>query len=559
LSTIFGLLSLNKKINPTDFLKMKNAMIDLNYTIYEDSNCLIATTESIDQNGKNIFCGRIRNLPSLKKEANLLNGNIFDVYDYYQTIDVFDGHFIWINRSKNEITIYKDALGIESFYYYINEDILYFASEIKGLLCLKEKWVVNKDGILQVLGLLPALDLELTPYKGIKHLGPGEKLVMNSHIIVTPWWTPKKMINNNSREEIITDLQQLVEKSINEDMIDPCSCMLSGGLDSSIITALVSKKKNVTTYDVTYEDNDKYFKSYAYQTTLDKPYIDAMKKMCNITHHTIKLSQKDLSHFLNEVLILRDLPGMVDIDSSLFLFLLSIKDKENIILSGECADEFFGGYPWFYRLDLQESPYFPWTLHVEEKNDLLLDKFDIKNYLKEKKEASLNRVIGDKKQKLMDLTMRWFMQTLVSRGDVIGRACKMDIRMPFASKPLFEYLWNIDEKYFYEDGKEKILLRDAFKDILPEEIYNRKKNPYPKTHSPIYTEQVISLLKSALEEDDSILYQLFKKDKLLELVHTKGEAFTLPWYGQLMTGPQLIAFIYTIHQWGKLYPIILDI
>ena len=101
------------------------------------------------------------------------------------------------------------------------------------------------------------------------------------------------------------------------------------------------------------------------------------------------------------------------------------------------------------------------------------------------------------------------------------------------------------------------MLREAFKDVLPEEIITRKKNPYPKTHHPKYAEMVSNLLKQRLENNESILYKIFDIDKIKELIETKGSSYSTPWFGQLMTGPQLIAYLYQFDIWAEEYKIIL--
>ena len=136
---------------------------------------------------------------------------------------------------------------------------------------------------------------------------------------------------------------------------------------------------------------------------------------------------------------------------------------------------------------------------------------------------------------------------------------KIEARVPFADTKLIEYLWNIPWEYKFHNNEEKGILRDAFKNILPEEITNRKKNPYPKTHNPKYTKIVIKLLKKKLKNKNSILYKIFDKEELKKLIKTEGKSFESPWFGQLMTGPQLLAFLYQIDVWAKKYKIILDI
>ncbi len=542
---MFGILSFKHTINKNDIDLMNIAVKKDDYHIYKDEHYFIATTQQVTNDGKYAYCGRVRNMTENK---------LFDCFEKNK-VNLFDGHFLFFERRNNCFKVYKDALGIEPFYYYFKNDTLYFASEMKILLCLENNWIVTKDGLMQALALLPALDCHTTPYQGIYHLGPGEYLQLNDYLYVDTWWKIKDQPINKDIDTIISDVRNLVETSILQDMSEDASCMLSGGLDSSIITAVVASKKNVNTYDVVYEEDEQYFKAYDYQTTMDKPFIEDMKDMYPLNHTTIQVNQNDLSQYLNQTLFLRDVPGMVDIDSSLYLFLKQLKEK--VILSGECADEFFAGYPWFYKEELQNTPYFPWTRHVKEKNDLIRDEIDISHYLTFKKEETfLNMDFTNEKNRFVYLTMQWFMQTLVIRGDVIGRECDIDIRMPFASKPLFEYLWNIQSKDFKQ---EKYLLREAFKGVLPNSIYQRKKNPYPKTHHPKYVDDVCQLLKEALDDKTSILHKIFKTDKLYELIKTKGASFEYPWYGQLMMGPQLIAFIYLFHIWEKTYPITIEI
>ena len=129
--------------------------------------------------------------------------------------------------------------------------------------------------------------------------------------------------------------------------------------------------------------------------------------------------------------------------------------------------------------------------------------------------------------------------------------------MPFADTKLIEYLWNIPFNYKYKNNIEKYLLREAFKDILPTKILNRKKNPYPKTHSPYFKEQVVELLKQRLANKDSILYKLFDINKVIKLFDEEDNL--LPWFGQLMTTPQFIAYLYQIDIWVEEYNIDIQI
>ena len=348
------------------------------------------------------------------------------------------------------------------------------------------------------------------------------------------------------------------------------ACLLSGGLDSSIITAVVSKnKENLHTYSIDYEDNDKYFEKTKFTVSQDNKYINKMSETFNTKHHYKIITQHALAKYLKEAVKARDLPGMADIDSSLLWFSKQIKKHHKVILSGECADEIFGGYPWFYREEVKNREYFPWLDSIESRNKLLKKDLQEKLKLKEFMYTQYNNILKEvpktknKKEQiyknLFYLNMTYFMPTLLERKDRMTMRGSIEARVPFADTHLIEYLWNLPWEYKYHNNKEKAILRDAYRNILPEEIVDRKKNPYPKTHNPKYTKIVTKLLKKRLKNKKSILYKIFDQEKLKKLIETKGESFKEPWFGQLMTGPQLLAFLYQLDIWASMYKIILDI
>ena len=260
---------------------------------------------------------------------------------------------------------------------------------------------------------------------------------------------------------------------------------------------------------------------------------------------------------------------MADIDSSFYCFARRISLAHKVVLSGECADEIFGGYPWFYKEELYSKDDFPWLLDLKQRISLLnkdiaklpIEQYVHEAYLKTLEEIEYNddNVENNRKQKMIYLCSEWFMQTLLTRGDSQTMRASIECRVPFASKELIQYVYNIPWCYLYQNNQEKALLRDAFKEELPEEILNRKKNPYPKTHSPIYTELVCQLLEESLEDENNILFKLFDLDKIKQLIASKGKSFKYPWFGQLMMGPQLIAYLYQIYLWGNLYHIELEL
>lgn len=488
-------------------------------------------------------------------------------------LDLLEGIFSFIISYEDKLFIARDHLGVKPLFYYYQDELFIASSEIKCILEYKKEAIVDTNGIKELLGLGPSISPGNTLYKDIYSLRPAHYMEVDaSGMKITRYWSLTKKEHLKSYEETVKDVRCLVNESIEKQLLSdvPVSCMLSGGLDSSIITAVSSQYiSNLSTYSVDYQDQDKYFKPYDYQTTRDSHYIEEMSQRYHTNHTNVVLTQKDLIFALKESLIARDAPGMADIDSSFLLFSRQIQKNHKVVLSGECADELFGGYPWFYKKELYSLNHFPWIREIDKRIDLFhedIKKLNIKDYIMEKYKQTLSEIdyrdpnfFDENKRKMIYLNMEWFMQTLLTRSDSQTMRSSIELRVPFASKKIVEYLYNVPWQYLYHNGKEKGLLRDAFEDFLPEDIYGRKKNPYPKTHSPAYTIMIQELLKESLKDPHNILLQLFDETKLRELIKSNGTDFTVPWFGQLMMGPQLLAYFYQIYLWGKIYHIKIEL
>ena len=232
---------------------------------------------------------------------------------------------------------------------------------------------------------------------------------------------------------------------------------------------------------------------------------------------------------------------------------------------GECADEIFAGYPWFFRKDSLSSNTFPWSIAVLERQKLLhqdlTKKIDLKEYIDYRYNESLANVElletdskeTKEKRKISYLTLNWFMQTLLDRADRMSMQNGLEIRVPFCDYRIVEYLWNIPWEIKALNGREKGLLRYIAKDFLPEEIVNRKKSPYPKTHNPSYLLAVKEKLKRVIYNINEPINDLINREYILEIIKTDGKEFTRPWFGQLMTYPQLMAYLLQLNMWLKTY------
>lgn len=492
-------------------------------------------------------------------------------------LDMIEGIFAFAVFYDGKIFLARDRVGVKPlFYTRINNDFI-FASEIKAL--LKNKMVepvIDIKSLQELLSLSPSRIPGSGIFKDIYELRAGHYMIYDGKIKIKRYWNIKNQRCDDNFEQAKENVLSLLTDSIKRQMISDVgiATLLSGGLDSSIITAICSNEyqkigKILDTYSIDYEDNEKYFKGNNFQVSRDNHYIELMNKKFKTNHFYEVITQKKLAKYLKESVVARDLPGMADIDSSLLWFSKKIRKNHKVVLSGECADEIFGGYPWFYKEEVRNRECFPWLDSIESRNNLLKEelkeKLKLKEFLKKQYENIIKEVPQVQNQEeqqyknLFYINMNYFMATLLERKDRMTMRASIEARVPFADTKLIEYLWNIPWNYKYYNQKEKGLLRESFKTLLPEEITYRKKNPYPKTHNPVYTKLVAKMLKKRLKNKKSILYRLFDKEKLNELINSNGESFNEPWFGQLMTGPQLLAFLYQLDIWAKIYKIKIDI
>ena len=499
------------------------------------------------------------------------------IYYGYNVVNHLNGIFafaIW-NEGKRELFLARDHFGVKPLFYSIKDNQLIFASEIKALFEYPSIYPrIDKEGISELFGIGPAHTPGLGVFKGIEELKPANYMVFNrSGIKIREYWKLKSKVHTDDFETTCNTVKNLLTDSIERQLVSdvPLCTFLSGGLDSSIITLYTAnycKKNNlpmVETYSVDYVDNDKNFQKTDFQPNSDNDYISLVTNQLGIKHNTILLDTPELAEYLKEAMIARDLPGMADVDSSLLLFCKKVKENATVAIMGECADEIFGGYPWFFREDALTSGTFPWSINIKQRQHLLNPeiekKIDLKQYIDYRYNQSLNEVElletdteeTKQKRKITYLTMNWFMQTLLTRTDRMGMYNGLELRVPFCDYRLAEYVWNIPWETKSLNGREKGLLRYIMKDELPKEIVERKKSPYPKTWNPSYLKKVKGMLMKIMEDENAPITNLLNKNDIIEILETDGKSFTRPWFGQLMTGPQLMAYLCQVNMWLEIY------
>lgn len=505
-------------------------------------------------------------------------------------VELFNGIFAFAiyDEENNLVFLCRDNLGIKPLFYSLvkekdDTNTLVFSSEIKAILQYDNiKPILDKQGLMELIGVGPAHSPGYTYFKNINEIKPGHYAIFkNGKLEITKYWDLVTQECPDNEQLALEHVRYLLTDATKRQLVSDvgiCS-MLSGGVDSSILTAIAKDNvKNLDTFSIDFYGNDKNFVANSYQISRDSDYIEIMKDYLKTTHHTIYFDDVILFKYLEDSLIARDMPGMADIDSSMFAFCKSIHENGfKVCLSGECSDEIFGGYPWFYKPHLTSYDSFPWALSQDIREEIvkpgLLKKNELKEYIKFRYDETLSNVevldkndtFSNKYRNINYLTIKWFMNTLVERTDRMSMANSLEVRVPFADFRIFEYVYNLPAKFKLgikneEDIPiEKYVLRKAFEGKIPNEVLYRKKSPFPKTYDPKYLSLVEAKTQSILDNKKSKIFDILSKDYIEQILYTKGKNLTENWFGQLMTYPQTLAYLIQIEKWLEIYNIQIDI
>ncbi len=482
---------------------------------------------------------------------------------------------IW-NEKEQSLFLCRDRFGVKPLFYALRGSSLIFASELKALLAHPEiQPEIDNEGLAEIFALGPSRTPGHGVFKNVYEVKPSHHILYNHQgLRMTRYWKLESHPHTDSLENTITNVRNLLTDSIVRQLVSdvPVCTFLSGGLDSSIITAVAAQefrdtgKGRLHSFSIDYTGNDQFFIPSSFQPDADAPWVKRMSDVAGTEHHYITFNSQEIADALKDALYSRDLPGMADIDSSLWLFSREVKKHSTVALSGECSDEIFGGYPWFHREEMFSRDSFPW-IHPSDVRSTLL-KPEVKDYIKphEYVERRYQETISEvpvlkgedpteaRRREIFYLNITWFMSTLLDRKDRMSMASGLEVRVPFCDHRLVQYVWNIPWDIKTYGDREKGLLRQAAKGILPDDVIKRRKSPYPKTHDPYFEKIVNEMLIEILNDSASPLLRLIQKDKVLPLLNGKSD-YGRPWFGQLMAGPQLAAYLIQIDLWMRSFKI----
>ena len=531
-----------------------------------------------------VYNGELYNTDSLRRELESLGHRflghsdtevVLHAYAEFgeKCLERFNGIFafaVW-EKAAERLFLARDRIGVKPLFYRIHEGGLLFASELKTILAYPGVPAeLDETGAAQLILMGPGRIPGSGVFRGMQELESGCcARYAGGRLSCRRYWKLKDREHRESFAETAQRVRELVTDAIRRQMVSdvPIGTFLSGGLDSSIISAICAGEmekegQRLRTFSVDYRDNDRYFQPGKFQPNSDGHFIRVMEGALNSRHSWTVLSPEDLADCLEEATVARDLPGMADVDFSLLAFCREIRKNVTVALSGECADEIFGGYPWYRDPEVRSLEGFPWAQNTRTRTSLLgkgirsrlnPEEFVMEAYRKTCRESDVLPGTSPQERRMkemVNLNFAWFMQTLLDRKDRMSMYCSLEVRVPFCDYRIAEYLYGVPWEYKDYRGQEKGLLRYAMRGLLPEEVLYRKKRPYPKTFDPEYERIMEGRLRQVLERGESALEGLVDRGALEALLEQESP---WPWYGQLMRRPQIMAYFLQLDFWLRHY------
>jgi asparagine synthase (glutamine-hydrolysing) len=475
---------------------------------------------------------------------------------------------IW-DAQREELLLVRDRLGVKPLYYHPRPSGILFGSEPKAILAnplFRARMPVEALPVL----LNPRLAMPgETPLSGLRQVPPGHLVrVDRSGVHETPYWRLVSHEHTDDEPTTITTVRELLRHIVSEQLAAdvPRCVLLSGGLDSSAITALAAAQLpgSLSSYSMDFSGADTDFRPTPLRPEQDSPFARLAARHVGTEHTEVVLDPARLHDAVPAALAARDLPSLGQFDASMYLLFEKIRERFTVALSGEAADEVFGGYPWFFAPETVWSDTFPWLGNGPRLTDCLAP--DIRARVRPHDDehdryatllARVPRFDGEtgleaRMREVLYLSLQGPLTYLLDRKDRMSMAVGLEVRVPFCDHRLLEYVWNVPWKMKTADGREKSLLRSAVADLLPAEVLQRRKSAYPATFAPAYGEQVLTELDSLLSSPDSALAGLLDVAAVRRLTRQRG-----PMMAVADTAHLLLPLIET-DRWMRAYGVVVE-
>ncbi|MBY8345407.1 asparagine synthase (glutamine-hydrolyzing) [Streptomyces spinosirectus] len=451
---------------------------------------------------------------------------------------------VWDGR-EDKLVMIRDRMGIKPFYYYPTPDGVLFGSEPKAILANPLAPArVGLDGLRELFTMIKTPGHAV--WEGMAEVEPGTVVTVDrSGVHRRAYWQLETRPHTDDRDTSIATVRSLLDDIVRRQLVAdvPLCTLLSGGLDSSAMTALAARQlgehgEKVRSFAVDFVGQSDNFVADELRGTPDTPFVHDVARSAGTEHQDIVLDVQALAdpEVRAKVIRARDLPaGLGDMDASLYLLFRAIRDRSTVALSGESADEVFGGYLQFFDEEARRGGTFPWLVqfsrHFGEDAEVLrpglLDSLDLQGYVADGYRTAvtgIQRLDGEsdfefRMRQMSYLHLTRFVRILLDRKDRASMAVGLEVRVPFCDHRLVEYVYNTPWALKSFDGREKSLLREATADVLPKSVYDRVKSPYPSTQDPKYAVALQDQAKDLLAQPSHRVFDLVDPDRLARLAH----------------------------------------
>ncbi|EIT83886.1 asparagine synthase [Fictibacillus macauensis ZFHKF-1] len=528
------------------------------------------------------FNGEIYNFLELKKELQE-RGHKFRtnsdtevlLHTYIEwgeaCVDHLNGIFafaIW-DEKRQKLFLGRDHLGVKPLFYAQRGNSIIFGSELKVLLAHPAiEPEVTKEGLAEIFALGPMRTPGVGVFKDVTEVRAGHTVTFTSNNKnVRRYWN---LVSKEHRDDLATTtekIQSLLEDTVTRQLISdlPLVTMLSGGLDSSGLTAMAGKDyheagKILHSYSLDFQNSADHYKQDLLHRDRDQPWVLKVADHVGTEHHSTVLGPEALLDNFLKPLYARDLPGAGEMETSLYLLFKEMKKDATVALSGESADEVFSGYPWFHQDEYLNGHTFPWLQSRGFYADFLskeaAQQIQPMEYLNRRYQETLAEVpklhgeseLGAKQRQMSYQFITRFLPFMLDRKDRMSMQVGFEVRVPFCDYRLVEYLWNVPWEMKSVDNIEKGILRRAFKDYLPEDVRYRRKSAYPFAQDPIYYNSIRKWLMDILSNTNSPVTDLIDRDHISSIVEGKTDIEE----GQAI---KLMEYLIQINTWLKDYHI----
>jgi asparagine synthase (glutamine-hydrolysing) len=465
---------------------------------------------------------------------------------------------IW-DGAKEELLLVRDRMGVKPLYYCRLADGLLFGSEPKAILANPRVGrVLDQTGFCSFLLLLPGPDGR-TPFRDILELEPGHYLrVSRAGIHKRRYWTLEARPHEDDYKTTVATVRSLLEDIVARQIVSdvPLCVLLSGGVDSSTLTALAQRSGNggLRSFSVDFAGYAETFRPDELRDSPDGPFVGEVVRHVGCTHRNIVVETAELwdPTTRGSVLGAWDLPNHLgDMDVSLYLLFRAIREHSTVALSGEAADEVFGGYPWVHDQAALQAPIYPWIAYQMSRGarpsfsllaPKVLERLKFGEFFLEtygQAIAEVPRLDGEEAEQArmrevnhLDLTR--FLRGLLDRKDRMSMAVGLEVRVPFCDHRLVEYVFNVPWSMKCRGGRSKALLRDASKDLLPQSVTERPKSAFPATQDVRYDQMLQTELGRILDGyADEPLQPFLNLEATRDLLEEDGEPTQGTWGARL--------------------------